>query len=79
MFERYESNFNLDLWERINTNSIPEWLGETAPAGIEKTISHWNRKLMNESFNKLDKNKSLILVGNGTENKINEIKDIVNK
>ena len=38
MFERYESNFNLDLWERINTNSIPEWLGETAPVGIEKTI-----------------------------------------
>ena len=50
MFERYESNFNLDLWERINTNSIPEWLGETAPVGIEKTISRWNRKLMNESF-----------------------------
>lgn len=38
-----------------------------------------NHKLMIQSFSKLDKNKSLILVGNGTENKINEIKDIVNK
>lgn len=78
-----ENGINIEKYINGNENNIEDIsLKDNSKEKILMVASfreQKNHKLMIESFNKLDKNKSLILVGNGTENKINEIKDIVNK